>query len=89
MQKDLKQNSIQRFLNVRCSESDFLHYFSYILSTVIHGIENVTHLTLPPRGESINLYFLIYYLKILITEIPANIVTCGIFMYTTIVRKSK
>ena len=89
MQKDQKQNSVQRFLSVGCSELDCLHYFSYILSTIIHGIENVTHLTLPSRGESINLYFLIYYLTIPVTEIPTNIVTCGILMYMNTVRKSK
>lgn len=87
MQKYLKQNSIQRFLSVRYSELDCLHYISYILPTIIQGIENVTHLTLPSRGESINLYFLIYYLTIPITEIPTNIVTCGIFIYMNATRK--
>jgi len=74
MQKDLKQNSIQRFLTVRHYELDCLHYFSYILSTVIHAIENVTYLTLPSRGESINLYFLFYYVTIPTTEIANNVV---------------
>jgi hypothetical protein len=88
-QKDLKQNSIQRFLSVSYSDLDCLHYISNMLSTIIQGIENVTHLTLPTRGESINLYFMTYYLTIPITEIPINIVTRGIFMYMNAVRKSK